>query len=63
MKVDEESIHRSFKAPNEVYKRALRRIRDGHIDTESFSVLEATAHDPEVGTILVLSAQVAASLR
>ena len=30
MRVDAESIHSMFQAPNEVYHRALRRLRDGH---------------------------------
>ena len=45
-----------------VYKRAMRRLRDGHIDTESFSITKAKTHD-DSSDILVLTSQVAASLR
>ena len=38
MSVSEESVHKTFAAPNEVYKRALRRLRDGHIDVSSLNV-------------------------
>ena len=58
----EQSIHAIFAAPNEVYKRAIRRLRDGHIDTESFSITRAKTHD-SLSEILVLTSQVAASLR
>lgn len=62
MQVDEESIHSRFQAPNEVYHRALRRLRDGHIDTESITIMRATRND-DGDEILVLTVSVAASLR
>ena len=62
MNVDEEVVHREFKAPNEVYKRALRRLRDGHIDTQSFSVMQAIKSNT-TDRIYVFTSQVAASLR
>lgn len=62
VKVAQKSIHTMFKAPNEVYKRAFRRLRDGHIDVESFSLMKARVHDSGQ-EICVITAQVAASLR
>ena len=62
MTVCADSIHKSFQAPNEVYKRALRRLRDGHIDAKSFTVIQAVRDDTKEN-IRVFTAQVAASLR
>ena len=62
LKVSQDSIHAMFSAPNEVYKRAFRRLRDGHIDVESLSFVKARVHTSGQ-EICVLSAQVAASLR
>lgn len=62
MTVCADSIHKSFQAPNEVYKRALRRLRDGHIDVNSFTVMQAVRDDTQEN-ICVLTAQVSASLR
>ena len=62
MRVDAESIHSMFQAPNEVYHRALRRLRDGHIDTESITMMRSTRYD-NGDEILVLTVSVAASLR
>ena len=62
MQVTQESIHTMFKAPNEVYKRAFRRLRDGHIDVESLSLMKALGNDSGE-EICVLTVQVAASLR
>lgn len=62
MKTHAEEMHRVMAAPNEVYKRALRRLRDGHVDIESFSTMQAKRHD-NGDVIEVFTAQVAASLR
>ena len=62
MVVTQESINANLKAPNEVYKRALRRLRDGHIDVNTFSVSEARRHDTRE-QIWILHVEVAASLR
>ena len=64
VKVKQESIHTMFNAPNEneVYKRAFRRLRDGHIDVESLTLMKARCHDSGE-EICVLTAQIAASLR
>ena len=62
LKTNAEVMHRIMAAPNEVYKRALRRLRDGHLDIESFSTMQAKRHD-NGDVIEVFTAQVAASLR
>ena len=62
MSVSKESIHESFAAPNEVYKRALRRLCDEHIDISSLSVVSAISNETQE-PLQVLTTQVAASLR
>lgn len=63
LQVTKQSIRASFtsSAANEVYKRAIRRLHYGHIDTESFAVMKAKTHDST--DILVLTTQVTVSLR
>ena len=62
MKVTQKTIVRDLKAPNEVYKRALRRLKDGHIDVKSFHSLRAVRNDTKE-IVDVLCVEVAASLR
>ena len=62
MQVSASSVHAMYAAPNEVYKRALRRLRDGHIDVSSFHVTRAKRHDTSE-EIMVLTSHIAASLR
>ena len=62
MVVTQEFMVTNLKAPNEVYKRALRRLRDGHIDVNTYSVSQGRRHDTK-STIWILSGEVAASLR
>lgn len=62
MQVSASSVHAMYAAPNEVYKRALRRLRDGHIDVSSLHVMRAKRHDTSE-EIMVLTSHIAASLR
>ena len=62
MQVTQESIVRDLGCPNEVYKRAIRRLKDGHIDVKSFHSLRAVRNDTKEN-IDVLCVEVSASLR
>ena len=60
--VSQEFITTSLSAPNEVYYRALRRLKDGCIDVNTFSVHKGRRHDTKE-LIWIVTVEVAASLR